>query len=118
MSRRKIVYQKKQPMLLHFETYQDVMTKYDENVEFTPNLLKTLSVAKRTFNSDEFIKTEMPILYPDGREISTEKLKDLLELLAYIPQQFHKFYIDLGHSETGQQEEVVDISSDSENEEA
>lgn len=118
LTMRKIEYQKKQPMLLHFETYLDVLKKYDENVEFTPNLLKTLCVAKRTFSSDEFIKTELPILYPNGREISTEKLKDLLELLAYIPQQFHKFYIDLGHSETEQQEEVVDISSDSDNEEA
>lgn len=117
LSMRMIKYEKKNPMMLHFETYQDVMNKYDENVECPQNVLKTLSVAKRNFNHGEFIQVELPILYPNGREISTEKLKDLLDLLAFIPQQFHKFYLDLGHSENIREEETVDISSDSDNEE-
>lgn len=45
-------------------------------------------------------------------------MKDLLELLSFIPQQFHKFYIDLNHSENEQCDDgnVVFISDESDNE--
>lgn len=117
LSMRKIQYHKNQPLLLHFETYNDIMNKYDENFEFNQNALKTLSVIERKFNHDEFIKTELPILYPNGRTITTEKMKDLLNLLSYMPQQFHKFYINLGHSDVDQPEEPMYISSESDDEE-
>lgn len=63
---RKIQYLKEQPLQLFFETYDDVMQKYDERNEFTPNVLKNLCVKKRVFDRNEFMITELPLLYANG----------------------------------------------------
>lgn len=96
---RKIGYRKGLPMQLFFETYDDVGEKYAESVEFHQNLIKTLSVAKRGLKTDEFIQFELPLLYPEGRAIATNKKVDLLELLDLIPVEHRSFYTTLNHSE-------------------
>lgn len=113
---RKISYQKGYPLKLFFETYNDVTMKYDETIEFKKDLTKILSVAKRDLKMDEFIEFSLPVLYPEGRAISTKKKADLLELLEFIPIQFRAFYTGLNHSETeeteSQIEEIIQISDE------
>lgn len=116
---RKIGYRKGHPLQLFFETYDDIFSKYDETIEFKPDLTKTLSVAKRGFNHDNFLKTQLPVLYPNGREISTEKKTDLMELLSFMPVTFHKFYTNLEHCDserTNDPDETIIISDDSDQE--
>lgn len=112
---RKITYEKNQPLMLHIETYDDIMSKYDRSTEFQPNVTKTILVQKRAFNHDNFIQKELPILYPNGKPISTEKKADLVELLKFIPPNFHKFYTNLNHTDNEPEESIV-ILSDGEEE--
>lgn len=113
---RKIGYQKGHPMKLFFETYDDIASKYDESAEFEKDLTKILSVAKKSLNINEFIQFSLPILYPDGRAIATNKKADLLELLDLIPLEFRTFYTGLNHAENEltekQIEEIIEISDD------
>ncbi|CAG4955519.1 unnamed protein product [Colias eurytheme] len=44
--------------------------------------------------------TELELLYPDGKAISKEKKKDLLDLLDYIPPIHHQFYTSIKVSPT------------------
>lgn len=113
---RKITYEKNQPLILQFETYNHVMTKYDDSIEFKPDLTKRISVQKRGFNLIDFVEKELPVLYPNGRPIATAKKADLMELLNFIPSNFHKFYTNLNHTEN-EPEEAIIILSESEGEE-
>lgn len=70
---RKIGYRKGHPMNLFFETYADVADKFDEKHEFRPDKTKTLCVAKKNMQREEFTRFELPLLYPEGRAISTQK---------------------------------------------
>lgn len=116
---RKIAYKKDHPMTLFFETYADVAAKYNENVEFPPELTKILTVAKKSMQIDEFKQFELPVLYPEGRAIATQKKSDLLELLELIPAEFRSFYTSLNHTNEVEPAEtpievVVEILDDSE----
>lgn len=112
---RKISLFKGQPLQLNFETYDDIKIKYDESIEITPNLNKIISVCKRNFQYSEFVNMKLPLLYPDGRVISTEKKASLLELLPFIDVNAHKFYLSLNHTDSGPQDvDVVEILDDSE----
>lgn len=103
---------KGQPFEIFFETYEDVVRKYDETLEFPPNCVKQFSIAKRNFQHDAFIQVELPQLYPNGRQISTEKKNDLLDLLSFIPQPFHRFYTTIDHTNVEKEEEEVILISD------
>lgn len=114
---RKIGYRKGFPMNIFFETYGDIAAKYDQTVEFPPDMTKILSVAKKSMKIDEFIQFELPLLYPRGRDISTQKKKDLIDLLDLIPVEFRSFYINLNHSDEVEQvekpiEEIIEILDD------
>lgn len=113
---RKISYEKGQPLILYFETYEDVKVKYDESIEFKPNLKKVLNTTKKGFNKLDFGNFKTPLLYPNGRPIATTKRTDLIELLNFIPQKYHAFYLTLNHTEMEQVEEIVISSGDSDNE--
>lgn len=110
---RKIIYEKQHPFQIFFETYEDVASKYDETIEFPPNLVKQLSIQKRNFQLQNFIKTELEQLYPNGRKISTEKKNDLLDLLRFIPASFHRFYTNIDHANFEDEENIILISDES-----
>lgn len=112
---RKITLKKGQPLQLFCESYDDVKSKYDESLEFPPDVTKTVSVAKKTFCHNDFITMEVPLLYPQGRPITTAKKKDLMDLLEFIPQQFHKFYATLDHTEIDPDDFVVVSDEESNN---
>lgn len=103
---RKLGYRKSHPMNIFFETYADVAAKYDESYEFKPDKTKILSVAKRGFQRSDFTQYNMPLLYPEGRPIATEKKKDLIELMDLIPAEYRSFYVNLNH--TDEVEEIDD----------
>lgn len=107
---RKICYKKEQPMELFFETYDDVSSMFDERIEFKPDLTKTLSIRKKGMKNEDFAGAKLPLLYPNGRSISTAKKSDLLELLNFISIQNHKFYTNLKHSDNERPDEE-DIDS-------
>lgn len=114
---RKIGYRKGYPMNIFFETYADVAAKYDESVEFPVDKTKILSVAKKNMQLEEFIQFELPLLYPGGRAIATQKKADLIELLDLIPVEFRSFYTNLNHTDEVEQaeqpiEEVIEILDD------
>lgn len=115
---RKMTYEKILPFQIFFETYEDVTVKNDESFEFPPNLSKQLSISKRNFQNEHFIETELDQLYPNGRKISTEKKKDLLDLLEYISQPFHRFYTNIDHTnfEEEKENETILISDESDEE--
>lgn len=59
--------------------------------------------------NEDFAGAKLPLLYPNGRSISTAKKSDLLELLNFISTQNHKFYTNLKHSDNeGPDEEDID----------
>lgn len=113
---RKISLIKGQPLKLHFETYDDIKLKYDESLEFPPDSTKVISVVKKGFNNEEFIGFQLPLLYPHGRPIATAK-KDLMELLEFIPQNFHKFYAALDHAEMDPDDVIVVSDGEDDNSE-
>lgn len=94
---RKIMLIKGQPLILFTETYEDVKTKYNDAYEFKPENSKAISIVKKGFDRNAFISMELPLLYPQGRPIATAKKKDLMDLLEFIPQTYHKFYVQLDH---------------------
>lgn len=73
---RKIKYVKEHPLKLFFETYEDIDTKYDDNLEQQRCYEKVLRTDKRSFDCATFGEIELPVLYPHGRIITTEKMKD------------------------------------------
>lgn len=93
----KITYKRGQPLLLFLEYYSDIDLKYSDTLENQIDVSKTLSIGKKGFICDDFKAAELPVLYPHGRPITADKKKDLLEILIYIPQEFHHFYVDLRH---------------------
>lgn len=70
---RKIGYKKDHPLELFFETYDDVSSKYDDQIEFKPHLTKVISIKKRGITNEQFANAELPLLYPNGKAISTAK---------------------------------------------
>lgn len=109
---RKICYKQSAPLELFFETYGDVLSKFDEKLEFKPDLTKTVSIRKKGMKNEDFIGATLPLLYPFGKHISTAKKSDLLELLDFIPIQHHKFYANLKHSENDEPDEDIEQFAD------
>ena len=71
-------------MQLFFETYDDINMKYDETLEFKPDMTKIISAMKKGFNSNSFMEMQLPLLYPEGRPIASVKKHDLMDLLQFI----------------------------------
>lgn len=103
---RKICYKKEHPLELFFETYDDIASKYDERIEIKPDLTKLVSVKKKRFKIEDFVETQLPLLYPNGKSISTAKKLDLVDLLDFISIQHHKFYTNLKHDEEQPDEDI------------
>lgn len=76
---RSILYRIEDPFILTFKTD-------DSEEEYSINL------AREGVNEQTFKKCSLHCLYPGGKEITTEKLRDLMQLLKYVPAEFHSFY--------------------------
>lgn len=113
---RKICYKKDRPLELFFETYNDVSMKYNADIEFKPDLMKTVSIRKKGMKNEDFVAAKLPLLYPDGKAIATAKKMDLVELLEFISVKNRKFYTSLKHSDEDQDcepcDETIFISDD------
>lgn len=92
-----ITYKKGQPFLLFVESYDDLKDKFNEAHEIQRDYSKTISIQKRGVNVDNFGAIKLPVLYPNGRTISMDKKKDLLDLLQFVPLEYHSFYTNLNH---------------------
>lgn len=112
----KIKYMKEHPLKLFFETYEDIDTKYADNLEQQQCLNKILRMDKRSFQWANFGQIGLPVLYPHGRVITSEKMKDLTDLLQCVPQKYHKFYCDLRHDSTPNDPNIVIEESDGDGE--
>ena len=55
-------------------------------------------------------KIKLPLLYATPRKIKKAKLKDLIELLVFIPPIFHDFYKQLNGSEDADSETEAEVS--------
>lgn len=92
-----ITYKKGQPFQLFVESYDDLKQKFNEAIEIQQDYSKIIPIHKKGVKVDNFGVIELPILYPVGRTISTDEKKDLLDLLEFIPLEFHSFYTNLNH---------------------
>jgi hypothetical protein len=67
---------------------------HNEDYPFT-----TLDLNRRVRGRRQaFRNIELPLLYPNGRILTKEKLKNLLDLSRYIPTVHHPFYKELKSS--------------------
>lgn len=59
------------------------------------------------------LSEQLPLLYPNGRKIDVKKLKDLKDLLPYIPPILHHFYsaLEEGHDEDVRDEDDMELIS-------
>lgn len=76
----------------------DIRTiKYRKDSLFTLfiNFNIRVNIKKNSVDETSFMHCEIPLLYPDGKLINEKKYKDLLDLLNYIPKEYHSFYKDL-----------------------
>lgn len=92
-----IKYTKGHPFQLHFETYENLESKFNESIEQQQDYSKTIAIHKRGVTVENFGEIELPLLYPTGRVISTDKKKDLLDLLEFVPLEYRSFYTNLNH---------------------
>lgn len=69
----------------------------------------TVNIQKKFVDKKEFTEHKLPILWPNGRAINAQKFNDLMQLLRFIPNEFHKFYQDLSHND---QEKDFGLASD------
>lgn len=59
--------------------------------EYGSDIIKQISIEKSP--SIKFLKQpNLKMLYPHGRKISKNKYEDLIELLEFVPNEFHDFY--------------------------
>lgn len=66
-----------------------IQYKYDLNDEE----YKTIDLRIHTVGKPTLLKNvDQPLLYPNGRTISKEKLKDMKDLLKYIPPIKHEYF--------------------------
>lgn len=116
---RKIGYKKPDPLVLFFETYDDVSSKFDEQIEFKPDLIKAVSIRKRGIKIEDFVEMQLPVLFPDGNLFQKPKKVDLLD---FISLKYHKFYTNQRHENEQTDEDfeapddLIVISDDDENE--
>lgn len=69
---------------------------YDDDVPFS-----TLDLQRRVKGRrSSFENIPIPLLYPAGRALTQEKLKDLMDLCHYIPPVHHDFYRQLRSDNT------------------
>lgn len=101
---QKIIYEKFSPFMLDF-------VNYGAEVPITISLQKKGA-------TENFTQINLPLLYPQFREIAYLKYKDLQKLLQYIPAKFHKFYQSLKHDNSDSINDfaLADRESDSEHE--
>lgn len=66
-------------------------------------LFETLNVKKRSASNN--VPIQLPLLYPNGRTIESKKLKDLKDLLPFIPPICHEFYYNLQETHTDERDE-------------
>lgn len=92
-----ITFKKGHPFELFFETYGNLENKFDESIEQQQDYRKTIAINKRGAAVKNFGAIELPLLYPNGRNISTDKKKDLLDLLEFVPLEYPSFYTNLNH---------------------
>lgn len=95
LNTRKIIYKKSHPFHLFTETYEDLDRKYNENTEHQMDFTKIVRIDKHGIAVDSFETVELPLLWPTGRAISTEKRNDLFDLLDFIPPIHRRFYMEL-----------------------
>lgn len=79
---QKIIFDRTDPLMMKF-------INYDSGAS-TPDAFPLCgSVVNR------FSDIHLPVLFPDGREISKKKFDDLQELSQFIPTEYHAFFKDL-----------------------
>lgn len=80
--------------LLYHKTHPfSIFFKYSNNPDV---LFESVDLKKR--NSIDMATIQLDVLYPEGKQISVEKKKDLVELLQYIPPIHHAFYTNIKDS--------------------
>lgn len=112
----RIEYKKETPLVLYIEVFSDTVLYHNEQTENQTYEPKIVKIHKRGIDPNDFKDIELKLLYPDGRMISEEKKKDLLQLLDYIPQPHHSFYANLKCSDEVDDADRDIILSDSDNE--
>lgn len=73
---------------------------------------RKINMKKKGFDADSLITCNVATLYPGGRAISTKKYNDLMQLLKYVPQEKHDFFINLQKDESEDYGFASDDSSD------
>lgn len=78
-----IIYDKKSQFILKFK-------------EFSQNEAPVIEVSwKKKGIMTNFSKVKLPVLYPHGRAIDKKKYDNLIELLNYVPENYHDFFSTL-----------------------
>lgn len=86
-----ITYNRNEPFYLHIKSY--------DNTSLNINLKKQDAI--------EISEVTLPNLYPNGRNISKQKFKDLQELMNFIPTEFHTFYESFKYTDTKEEIDYV-----------
>lgn len=96
---RSILHLKQKPMIIYIK---------DDN-----DKAQIIDFKKRNISQDNLAQIELNQLYPHGKTITTEKLNDLMDLLKYVPPEFHSFYKNL---KSNPEDIDYGLASDSEDE--
>lgn len=109
VERSKVMWLKMQWLKFHKMHQFKIFFKYSNNTDV---LFESVDVSKR--NSKSLAGIELDLVYPDGKEISKEKKKDLIELLEYVPPVHHEFYKNIKDSSTvGNTVDIIENCYDS-----
>lgn len=100
LSMIEIVVQREKPGVLLFKYTHDKEVPYYEL-----NIRKKLTGMAPTRN---FAGQALDHLYPQGHVIAENKLNVIRNLLKYVPEDYHDFYLKIKPSETAEQAEDSD----------
>lgn len=80
------------------------------NENFADPEPKIVDISKGTKSRKTNIdfQTDLPVLYPEGRELSSAKIKDLKEILKLVPQDAKTLYNFLKNANSADFEDDVD----------
>lgn len=92
ITNRKIDEDKNKINWLHFRS---IRYSKKEPLVLVANKMARINLKRKGIDEKSFGECAMPLLYPNGRCIDVRKYKDLLELIKYIPNEYHDFYKNL-----------------------
>lgn len=83
---------------INWLTFRSIQYSKSNSFKLIVNNDTVISLQKKSLHEYLFKKSNMKLLFPNGRKIDEKKYNDLMDLIKFIPEEHHSFYINLAQS--------------------